>query len=326
MAPHPSTRLLSLVPLVPLLLLLALPHAPLTHAMCECGYRTPTLDIFTDALVVPSFGSVDLDAAPDFFPSAWSRDPVGDETVGTVMEKGNAVVDGQGVLGLSVRKDKKGGRVPGGEVMSTRKDISFGTFRIVMQTSAVPGSLASVSLTVDPTSSISLLLPSRLSPQALLTASMNPPQTDALGNPSTKSSQSLDVGGDPSAGWHEYRIDWLPTRTDILVDGRLLTSLTPPTTFNSSGGSVFALSHFGPGSTVSGTPPTIDATFSVLSVRLFFNSSDKARNDAYVSRCNSATNAGKDRRVCDTDSVVGTILSANDAASSGGGDQGIPSE
>ncbi|KAJ3337056.1 hypothetical protein HDU93_001679, partial [Gonapodya sp. JEL0774] len=303
--------------------LLSLPLPGLVQAMCECGYRTASSELWTDALVFPDWSNVDVNTAPDFFKSTYSRDPNPGETAGVAMDSGNVDVDGGGALRLTVRNYRKDGKVSSAEVVTTRKDILYGTFRVIMQSTPVPGTMGSISLLTDTVSgsSVDILLPSRIGPQSQAILDIRPIQTDVMGNPSTKSQQQVDVGSDPSGGWHEYRIDWFPGRTDYLVDGNFLTSLLPPTTFNATGGSL-VLSHYASGSALLGTPPTVDATMYVLNVRAFFNSSDRTKNAAYQARCAASLN--NVRSVCDVDSVVGTVLSANDAASNGGNFLGVP--
>jgi hypothetical protein len=95
---------------------------------------------------------------------------------------------------------------------------------------------------------------------------------------------------DPTAAFHEYRIDWAPDLVKFYVDSVLVHTMNQ--NIPTEPGSLF-LNHWSNGSPGwSGGPPTETASMTLLYVKAYFNSSDPSRISSAQQRCSSAA-AGK---------------------------------
>jgi hypothetical protein len=102
----------------------------------------------------------------------------------------------------------------------------------------------------------------------------------------------LPLGFDPSAGFHEYRFDWLPDRVVFYIDSSPVSTMVYSVPHDN--GRLF-LNHWSNGSPAwSGGPPRQDATMSVLYVKAYFNSTDPERVRIADERCRS----GGARKTC----------------------------
>lgn len=96
----------------------------------------------------------------------------------------------------------------------------------------------------------------------------------------------------PSADFHEYRMDFTPSRVVFYADGVVLAVMDSPDGVPSSAGHL-ALSQWSNGNpSWSGGPPTTDAVMDVRYVKAYFNSSEGARRDEFAARCRDPTAAG----------------------------------
>jgi beta-glucanase (GH16 family) len=97
---------------------------------------------------------------------------------------------------------------------------------------------------------------------------------------------------DPTAGFHEYRIDFVPGRVVFYADGQVLATMRSAAVPTEAGHLI--LTHWSNGNPLwSGGPPTTNATMTVAYVKSYFNSSQAQRIQAFDSRCQNpqATNA-----------------------------------
>jgi hypothetical protein len=95
---------------------------------------------------------------------------------------------------------------------------------------------------------------------------------------------------DPTAAFHEYRIDWEPNLAKFYVDSVLVHTMNE--NIPTEPGTLF-LNHWSNGSPGwSWGPPTEMASMTVLYVKAYFNSSDPSRVNSAQNRCSAAT-AGK---------------------------------
>jgi beta-glucanase (GH16 family) len=111
---------------------------------------------------------------------------------------------------------------------------------------------------------------------------------------------------DPTQSFHEYRIDYLPSRVLFYADGALLARMAGPVVPTSPGHLI--LQHWSNGNERwSGGPPVRDATMVVKSVKAYFNSSVGQRQRDWEGRCRdpAARNA-----VCEIPDVTPGNLSA----------------
>ena len=87
----------------------------------------------------------------------------------------------------------------------------------------------------------------------------------------------------PDEEFHEYRFDWSPEKVSFYADGQWLHDMTRYSP-NSPGHLV--LNHWSNGDPLwSAGPPQNDAVMTVSYIKAYFNSSDPARQEAYVARC-----------------------------------------
>jgi hypothetical protein len=88
----------------------------------------------------------------------------------------------------------------------------------------------------------------------------------------------------PTAGFHEYRIDFLPDNVYFYADGKLLAAMTGAAVPTSPGHLV--LQHWSNGNPLwSRGPPAEDAVLTVRYVKAYFNSSSPQRQQDWASRC-----------------------------------------
>lgn len=96
----------------------------------------------------------------------------------------------------------------------------------------------------------------------------------------------------PTTGYHEYRIDFIPGVVIFYADGQILAKMNSMAVPTSPGHLI--LTQWSNGNPLwSSGPPSHDAVISVSYVKAYFNSSDPMRNTALNKRCRdpSATNA-----------------------------------
>lgn len=90
---------------------------------------------------------------------------------------------------------------------------------------------------------------------------------------------------DPSAGFHEYRFDFVPGRVAFYADGAVLAVMDSPDAVPTTAGHL-ALNQWSNGNALwSGGPPAEDAVMEVRYVKGYFNSSDEARQRDFAARC-----------------------------------------
>lgn len=98
--------------------------------------------------------------------------------------------------------------------------------------------------------------------------------------------KTVNLGFDPTAGFHEYRFDYLPGKVYFYADSKLLAEMEGDQIPDSSGHLI--LQHWSNGNAKwSGGPPQQDATIVVNYVKAYFNSSDAKREDDWKTGCGS---------------------------------------
>jgi hypothetical protein len=113
---------------------------------------------------------------------------------------------------------------------------------------------------------------------------------------------------DPTADFHEYRIDLVPGHVYFYADGRLLAAMNGSAVPTTAGHLV--LQHWSNGNPEwSGGPPPQDAVVSVRYVKAYFNSSLPDRMRDWADRCND--NNDKTGAVCRIPDVNGTNTTAS---------------
>lgn len=102
--------------------------------------------------------------------------------------------------------------------------------------------------------------------------------------------ERVDLGFDPTQGFHEYRFDYTFEKVLFYADSKLLARMGG-SVMPSSGGHVI-LQHWSNGNPKwSGGPPDEDTAITVSYVKAYFNSSTSERQAELSSRCIGAPNA-----------------------------------
>jgi beta-glucanase (GH16 family) len=93
---------------------------------------------------------------------------------------------------------------------------------------------------------------------------------------------------DPTTGFHEYRMDFIPNKVLFYADGQLLGQMNGSAVPTTAGHLV--LQHWSNGNPLwSGGPPTNDAVLAVGYVKAYFNSSTMERHRDWALRCRGRT-------------------------------------
>lgn len=120
---------------------------------------------------------------------------------------------------------------------------------------------------------------------------------------------------DPTAGFHEYRFDYLPNRVLFYADSQLLAEMNG--TSVPSGPGHIILQHWSNGNPLwSGGPPEEDAVLTVSYVKAYFNSSDSNVQSSWAESCRKARSDSSDDSSSDRVCTVADVTAAN--ASTGG--------
>ncbi|RUS27129.1 concanavalin A-like lectin/glucanase domain-containing protein [Jimgerdemannia flammicorona] len=176
------------------------------------------------------------------------------------------------------------GPVSGGQLQTLREDILYGSFRATMKTSSVEGVCQSLFFYKNDNQEIDI---------ELLTGAPN----ETGGTESLHFTNQPDItiapeaGFDPAADYHDYRIDWIPGKSQMWVDGVLRATLTQEVP--NLAGEVLLNSWSNGDPTWSQGPPTEDALLRVSSTTMYFNHTNEAENTAFSTRCAKATGTNK---------------------------------
>ncbi|KAK2612969.1 hypothetical protein QQS21_001080 [Conoideocrella luteorostrata] len=171
------------------------------------------------------------------------------------------------------------GTVTAAEIDTSRRDMFWGSYRVVMRLSSVHGTCAAFFWYLNDTQEIDMEFLSREFDQAREIFPVNlvihSRSTMRDGYDASKSGtlQKVNLTFDPTSGFHEYRFDYLAGRVFFFADGQPLGEMNG-NDVPSNGGHLI-LQHWSNGNSLwSGGPPSLDAVALVRSVRAYFNSSD----------------------------------------------------
>jgi len=296
------------------LLLLPAPFlAQRTLAACGCGYAintrpsstTSEQTIFTQSLQTDFTRTEDVtwDSSPgpnwrvqayNVTPAA-SRGPYGKaadvrNVVWSQLPPGSS--GGQGVHGgdpglqlwvrsqrMSDDDDSSGQMVPMAEVVSTRNDILYGSFRASMMSTAVSGTCAGFFFYHNDSQEIDMEILSRQTQDVdqggWKINLINQSPASVLSGYNAANTSGFGVYGlsfNPAGVYAEYRFDWLPDRIDFYIDGILAWNITDSVPTSPGAIHLIHWSNGDPG--WSAGPPEQDAVLTVSYVHAFFNSSE----------------------------------------------------
>ncbi|KAL6894947.1 glycoside hydrolase family 16 protein [Trichoderma evansii] len=207
--------------------------------------------------------------------------------------------------------------VPVAELDSARMDMVFGSYRAGMKLTPVNGTCAAFFWYFNDTQEIDMEFLSRefdpknkvypvnlvIQSEASLQAGFDASKTGTF--------KVVNLTFDPTAGFHEYRFDYLQDRVLFYADSLLLAEMSGSSVPTSPGHLI--LQHWSNGNPLwSGGPPEEDATMTVSYVKAYFNSSDSDVQSSWNTSCQKALSKGSNETVC----VVPDVTAAN--ASTGG--------
>ncbi|KAB8296145.1 hypothetical protein EYC80_008934 [Monilinia laxa] len=297
---------------------MVLSFAAYATADCECGYSSSIGDsvnpyIFTD-LIESDFlhiSNITLDTdwrRQQFNVSAAAgRGPYGmDYNIEQVVS--NPILDehswsGNGEFGadpgvqLTVGGgDPTSGFVQTAEMDSAREDLLWGTYRAAMKLTSTPGTCSAF---FWPRNRYGVFLSSQFNvenntfPVNLVLQSVQSVQAgyNAVG---TGNYVVANLPFNPTTGYHEYRIDFIPGNVIFYADGQILAKMNSTAVPTSPGHMI--ITQWSNGNPLwSSGPPSHDAVISVSYVKAYFNSSDPMRETALKQRCK---NSGAANAIC----------------------------
>jgi len=287
---------------------LVLALSQLAHAACECGYsvnastsnefafytdliendwlHTDTNNITSTGWIAQEYSVNAADAHGNF----GKRTKVGNVDTNPLKDKfswsGETENGGDPGLRITVRGDHSDGYVSGGEVVSLRDDIWYGSFRVGMKLTGVHGTVGSMFWYWNNSQELDLELLSKdfNNSQGAVNFVMHTPESWERGGDASNTTgyrlQPLPFR--PDEQFHEYRFDWSPGKVDYYVDGQWVWQMNHQVPDHP--GSLH-MNHWSNGNPQWSTgPPDTDAIMTVSYVKAYFNTSNKAHNDGYRQR------------------------------------------
>ncbi|KAL6695284.1 glycoside hydrolase family 16 protein [Trichoderma pleuroticola] len=228
---------------------------------------------------------------------------------------------GDGV-GLVVGSTVVNEAIPVAELDSARNDLHYGSYRAGMKLTAVNGTCAAFFWYFNDTQEIDMEFLSReFDPVKKIYPANLVIQSEASRKAGYDASKTgtfkvVNLTFDPTAGFHEYRFDYLPNRVLFYADSQLLAEMNG--TSVPSGPGHIILQHWSNGNPLwSAGPPEEDAILTVSYVKAYFNSSASTVQSSWAESCEKARgydldSSSSNDRVC----TIADVTAAN--ASTGG--------
>ncbi|KAI9733210.1 MAG: hypothetical protein M1818_007328 [Claussenomyces sp. TS43310] len=302
--------------LVPTILLLL--SAQFTDADCECGYRSAINSdsyVFTDLIESDFLHLGNISHNTDWIQQQYNVTAKASRGVyGTAFQVSDLVsnplvaqnsyngttVNGEGDPGLQlyVRGGiPTDGYVPTSQLDSTRTDLLWGSYRAAMKLTDVPGTCGAFFWYFNDSQEIDMEFLS-----SEFNAGINSFPVNLVMQSSKSAAQGYQNIGknfivanlpfDPTRGYHEYRIDFIPGNVIFYADSHVLANMNTSAVPTEAGHLI--LEHWSNGgSGWSYGPPVTDAVLAVSYVKAYFNSSLASRQTDLTLRCknSSAPNA-----------------------------------
>lgn len=146
-----------------------------------------------------------------------------------------------------------------GQITTAYDDVMYGSMRTVAKTPKVSGTVSAFFFYSDDNNESDIEIQTGDTTYALWT------NQDWYGSDALTSSSVVQ---DTSAAYHEYRIDWVPGRTDYYVDGKLKQSYTKFVPRTAGFWMWNSWTNAGPWTL---GPPATDAVLHIKSIDVYFN-------------------------------------------------------
>ncbi|PPJ50396.1 hypothetical protein CBER1_06976 [Cercospora berteroae] len=312
-------------------LLFALLLTSATAAKCACGYTTSHGAFFTDALETDFLHVRDLarDTDSAWIPQAYNvssdqaNGPFGkasrvENVIPNPIAGGRDVWDGEGINGEDPglqlwarsalvpspddddddddddgeRRGGEGGKmIPMSEIVSSRTDILYGSFRIALKPTHINGTCGAFFFYFNDSTEIDMEFLSRqtVTSSPANSSSINlviqSPQSALRGYASGPDFILKSLPFDPTIGYNEFRFDWFPSHVDFFANGVLLQRMEERIPKGQPG--ALHVSHWSNGNEGwSGGPPERAAVLTVGYVKGYFNTSEG--QEGWRGRCEAA--------------------------------------
>jgi len=288
---------------------LVLALSQLTNAACECGYsvnasssnqfasytdliendwlHTDTNNVTSAGWRIQEYNVSSTDAHGDLGKRMQVRNVDTNPLKDKFSWSGETENGGDPGLRLWVRGDHSDGYVNGGELVSLRDDVWYGSFRVGMKMASVSGTVGSMFWYWNNSQEIDVELLSKdfNNSQGTVNYVMHTPESWANGGDASTTAgfRQQALAFRPDEKFHEYRFDWSPGKVDYYVDGEWVFEMTHEVPDHP--GSLH-INHWSNGNKYwSSAPPDTDTVMTVSYVKAYFNTSDLAHNDRFKKRC-----------------------------------------
>ncbi|KAI4112690.1 MAG: hypothetical protein LQ338_008283, partial [Usnochroma carphineum] len=281
------------------------------RANCECGYSVKGGGTYTDAFEADFLRLTDISNNGDWKISSWPEDQkpyplsyekqnvIANPITGSSGQSANGADPG---LQLVVRgPTQEGSHVGAAEVMTSRRDMHYGSYRAAIKYSEEPGTCGSMFWYKNETQEIDVELLSYQDTKSSSTAPVN--YVLHAKGPAGWAAPQLPFH--PSDGYHEYRYDWSPGKVSFYADGQYIQDLTEGVP--EASGSIL-LNHWSNGDPYwSQGPPVRDVVMTVAYVKAYFNTS----SDSLQARSQCVNPTAKNA-VCQVEDQSGPVSPGQD--------------
>ncbi|CAH0016565.1 unnamed protein product [Clonostachys rhizophaga] len=289
-------------------LLSGLATIALVTADCECGYRARNSThhgeewMFTEALETDFSDIHDLSGNTDWIRQGFNvsaedgRGGFGKSFKPSNVEarpaSGGSIDGNANDAGVALRVSStiEDNLVLSAELDSSRLDLHWGSYRASMKLPQVPGTCAAFFWYFNDTQEIDMEFLSaqfdytnNVYPLSLVVQSR---QSKMAGYDATKTGtyRRVNLTFNPTLGFHEYRIDYLPGKVAFYADSQLLVVMQGEE-MPTRGGHMI-LQHWSNGNPLwSGGPPKSDSLMIVRYVKAYFNSSNPDHLKRQLAAC-----------------------------------------
>ncbi|CAK7568151.1 MAG: hypothetical protein SEPTF4163_006134 [Sporothrix epigloea] len=285
-------------------------------ADCECGYSAVVdghVQVFTDLIETDFAHLLDISTNTDWVRQAFNvtseadRGSYGEmyaiDNMQTAVAPNRHIEDGQADDGqpaglrLLVQPGLVGDMIPVSEIDSSRTDIMYGSFRAGIRLTNITGTCSAFFWYFNDTQEIDMEFLSReynasnrSYPVNLVLQSREAAESgfNAQGTPTFVKAY---LPFDPTTGFYEYRIDFLPGRVYFYADSQLLATMAGDAVPTHAGHLV--LQQWSNGNPLwSGGPPKENSVTTVSYVKAYFNSSSSQRHKDWSIRCRNPAAPG----------------------------------